>query len=126
MLDHEYHSRELSLLAGQLARNDLATMADRKQAQADALDAMQDIGLIQRNLEWVLNGNYGYGAMVRMQDIAKGRGNRPAQAMQLLMALDHFCPARHCIAAWKQLSSDQQSALNTAVLSVLDSFKGQS
>lgn len=121
MKNTEYHSRELSALAGKLAHLALASLADRREAQTDAAELMRDVERVSRNLSWVLDGNYGYAEQYQMRRIAAlKRGNREAQAMQLLAALDCFCPQRECIAAWKSLNAAEQAALGLAIRSQLD------
>ncbi len=124
MTDPTYHLREMQELRAQMHRNTLAPLADRREAQAEAAALMRAPARVSRNLEWVLAGNYGYGAQVEAQRIAcRRRGNREAAAMQLLAALDCFCPQRECIAAWKGLTEPEQSALAAAVLAVLDAHR---
>jgi hypothetical protein len=126
----EYHSSEMSRLAGKLHHLTLAPLSDRKEAQSDAADLMRDTNRVSRNIEWVLNGSYGYAEqqqMVRIQSMK--RGNREAQAMQLLAALDCFCPQRECIIAWKSLTNPEQDALSHAIISAfafIDLCEGQS
>ncbi len=127
MKNLEYESRERSMLFAQLSRNDIAPLSDRKEAGADTLELMRDPERVQRNLEWCLAGHYGFGAMQAMQRIRDAkRGNRTAQAMQLLAGLDCFCPQTECIKAWKQLTDLQKTALDTAILSAFaESLKGE-
>jgi DNA mismatch repair protein MutH len=127
MTHTEYHASELYRLARKLHHLTLASLADRKEAQADAADLMRDTARVSRNIEWALNGSYGYAeqqSMIRIQSMK--RGNREAQAMQLLAALDCFCPARECILAWKSLTKEEQDALGFAVRSALDLCEVQS
>ena len=127
MTHTEYHCSEMSRLAGKLHHLALATLAERKEAQSDAADLMRDTERVSRNIEWCLNGSYGYAEqqqMLRIQSMK--RGNREAQAMQLLAALDCFCPARECILAWKSLTKEEQDALGFAVRSALDLREVQS
>ena len=127
MKNTEYHTRELANLAGKLQHLALAPLSERKESQADAAGLMRDIERVARNIEWVLNGSYGYAEQQQMARIkAITRGNREAQAMQLLAALDCFCPQRECIAAWKSLTVGEQDALSSAIRSALDLCEVQS
>ena len=127
MTHTEYHQRELANLAGKLQHLALAPLSERKEAQADAAGLMRDTERVARNIEWVLAGNYGYAEQQQMERIkAITRGNREAQAMQLLAALDCFCPQRECIAAWKSLTVGEQDALSSAIRSALDLCEVQS
>lgn len=127
MTNQEYHYSEMSRLAGKLHHLALAPLAERKEAQSDAADLMRDTERVTRNIEWMLNGSYGYAEqqqMLRIQSMK--RGNREAQATQLLAALDCFCPARECILAWKSLTKEEQDALGFAIRSALDLCEVQS
>ena len=127
MKNTEYHTRELANLAGKLQHLALAPLSERKEAQADAAELMRETERVARNIEWVLAGNYGYAEQQQMARIkAITRGNREAQAMQLLAALDCFCPQRECILAWKSLTKAEQDALAFAVSSTLDLCEVQS
>ena len=127
MTHTEYHQRELANLAGKLQHLALAPLSERKEAQSDAAELMRDTERVARNIEWVLNGSYGYAEKQQMARIkAITRGNREAQAMQLLAALDCFCPQRECILAWKSLTKNEQDALASAIRSALDLCEVQS
>jgi hypothetical protein len=121
MTHTEYHSREMANLVDRLSHLALAPLSDRREAQADAAELMRDTERVARNLQWLLEGNYGYAEQQQAQRIqALKRGNREAQAMQLLAALDCFCPQRECIVAWKGLTVAEQSALSFSIRAVLD------
>lgn len=121
MTNQEYHSTELSRLAGKLQHLALAPLSERKEAQSDAAELMRDIERVSRNVAWVLNGSYGYAEQIEMRRIqSMKRGNKEAQAMQLLAALDCFCPQRECIISWKSLSKVEQDALGFAIRAALD------
>ena len=115
----QYEANERRLLTAQLARNDTLSLEDRKAYQADTLELMREPHIVARNLEFIENGDYGFGAQVRYREIvANKRCNREAQVMQLLAALDCNCSQAHCIAAWKQLSPDEQKCLSTMIRGV--------
>lgn len=117
----EYHITELNNFAKRIARLDLAPLAERKTAQEDASELMRNLPIVERNLDWLLAGNYGYAEQYQAKRIAEmKRGNRAAQAMQLLAALDCYCPARECTEAWKTLSDAEKSALDKTIIEVLD------
>lgn len=117
-----YEMQELRILSSQLAAVDKQSLADRKAAQVDMLQAMMERNTLVERIEWCLAGNYGYGAMQRMRQIAAARrGNRPAQAVQLIGALDYQCPARLTAEAWHKLSDADKYSLNAAVSAALDS-----
>lgn len=122
MNESHYKIAEMEHLYRQLKKVEDAPLFDRREARKHLLAAMHYTPLIAERIEWVLTGNYGYGAMNRMQSIAHAtRGNRAAQAIQLIGALEWLCPAAFTAQTWKKLSMPEQLELNVAVLTVLDS-----
>lgn len=120
----EYHINEITNLTKRIARLELAPLADRKEAMQDAASLMRNLPIVARNLEWLLEENYGYAEQYQAQRIAEmKRGNRAAQAMQLLAALDCYCPARECVDAWKTLSDAEKEALDKTIIEVLNNYK---
>ena len=122
----QYHNDELVLLARQVAEVAAQPLADRKEAEDDCYQAMQHPAMVAERINWCLAGNYGYGAMVQMRRIAFAkRGNRPAQAMQLIAALEWACPQGHCIKAWKRLTREDREALDYRIKIELDGFDSE-
>ena len=120
--NHSYELREWQGLNAQLAAVDKQSLSDRKAAQVDMLQAMMERNTLIERIEWCLAGNYGYGAMQRMRQIAAARrGNRAAQAVQIIGALEYQCPARLTAEAWHKLSDADKYSLNAAVSAVIDS-----
>ena len=120
--NHSYELREWQGFNAQLAAVDKQSLSDRKAAQVDMLQAMMERNTLIERIEWCLAGNYGYGAMQRMRQIAATRrGNRPAQAVHLIGALEWQCPERMTAKAWHKLSDSDKYSLNAAVSAVLDS-----
>ena len=118
MNNEQYETNERALLARQLSRSEAQPLADRKIAQNDALELMRDPHIVARNLDFINNGDYGFGAQARYRDILTNkRCNREAQVIQLLAGLDCQCPQAECIKAWKMLSTGKDS--EQAVLSQL-------
>jgi hypothetical protein len=124
--DAQYHNAELVLLASQVAKVASQPLADRKAAEDDCYQVMQNPAIVAERIGWCLDGNYGYGAMVQMRRIAFARrGNRPAQAMQLIAALEWACPQGHCIKAWKRLTREEREALDYSIKIEMDRFKAE-
>jgi len=123
-MDKQYHDNEMKLVYRQIERCATAPLSDRKESENDAFELMCNPGIVAEHLGWVLDGSYGYGAMVLMRNVANAkRGNRAARAVQLLASLDCQCPQSHCVKAWKRLSREQREALDYRVLMVLNDFR---
>lgn len=122
---YTYEQNERRILAYKLAAIDQQSLSDRKAARSYVHDGMLDAAHIANRINWVLNGDYGYSEMLSMKRIKEAtRGNRAAQAVQLYCALEYGCPAKFVIGAWKLLSVEKQTALNDAVLEILNA-KGE-
>lgn len=120
----EYHNAEMSAVHRQIAQLAALPLGERKEAEDDAYVLMTHPTIAGARVQWVLAGNYGYGAQQHMCKIAADkRGNRPAQAMQLLAALECSCPAGHTIKAWKRLTDGEKAKLDAALLDVLNTYK---
>lgn len=120
----EYHNAEMSAVHRQIAQLAALPLTERKEAEDDAYMLMTHLTIAGERVQWVLAGNYGYGAMVRMRQIAAAkRGNRPAQAMQLLAALECSCPEGHTRKAWTRLTDGEKAKLDAALLAVLNAYK---
>lgn len=120
----EYHNAEMSAVHRQIAQLAALPLTERKEAEDDAYVLMTNPTVSGERVEWVLAGNYGYGAQQRIQQIAAAkRGNRPAQAMQLLAALECSCPAGHTIKALKRLTDGEKAKLDAVLLAVLNAYK---
>ena len=120
MTQKQYHDNEMLLLSRQIRNAEAAPLADRKEARADAAEMLRQPAVVGERIGWLLNGSYGYGAMIEAQRIQGiKRGNRSAQIVQLLAVLDHGCPARFTAEAWHGLNDGEKAALEAAVVDAL-------
>ena len=121
MSDYAYEMQEAREFQQQLREVEKAPLADRKEAAAEFLEAMQDDPeRVGERVGWLLDGNYGYGAMQAAKRVLKNtRSNRAAQLTHMVAALDWQCPARAAMAAWKKLSAAQKAALDKEVNAVI-------
>ena len=116
MTQPEYHDAELSRLAKQIDDCKKQPMKDKAEAVQSWLDLLRDPATMTERVEWILVGHYGYGAMVAMQRIQSAKGNRAAQAGQLLAALECTCPDGMARKAWLSLSKAEQDRANKAIM----------
>lgn len=117
MTDHEYEANEARSFHKQLADVEKAPLSDRKESAERFLEAMRDPELVAERINWLLAGNYGYGAMQaakRILHLGK-RANKSAHLTHMIGALEWQCPARLASAAWKKMSTAEKAALNAAV-----------
>ena len=102
-----------------------ASLAERKEAQANWLDAMQNRPeVIADRLEWLLHGNYGRGEMMQARDIVMSpRMNRVAALSQRVALWEWLTPGQMAIAAWKKLTPAQQESLALKITRVIKKYE---
>lgn len=114
---HEYEMRELRNAQKQLNEIRFAPLADRKEAQAEFFEAMRDRPrLVGERVGWLLDGNYGYGAMLLAKRILHSpRMNRVAALTQMIGAFEWQSPEDMTRQAWKRLTAGEKHELARAV-----------
>ncbi len=71
---------------------------------------------IGERVAWMLDGNYGYGAMKAAQSVAHNtRMNRAAWMGQTIAVLEWRCSARFAAAEWRKLDAEQRREVNEAI-----------
>ena len=117
----QYEENERRMLHQQLRQLDEAPLADRKAGAAEFLGVMQtDPQLVAERLDWIFQGNYGYGAMRKAQEIlAMRRSNRPAMLTQLVGALEWQSTQRDTNASWNRLTPAQKRTLDDTINAVI-------
>lgn len=113
----EYERRELASAHRKLDDLRRAPLADRKEAQAEFLAAMRDNPeIVGERIGWLLGGNYGYGEMLLAKRVlGNPRLNRSAALTQMIGAYEWQVPEEMSRAAWKKLSSSEQTRLESVV-----------
>lgn len=114
---HEYEMREFREYQKQIHEIERAPLADRKEACANFLHAMaHDPERVGERVGWLLDGNYGYGAMKQAKQVlARKRMNRPAALTHMIAALEWRCPGAMAAKVWHKLTPTQKAALDKAV-----------
>jgi hypothetical protein len=129
MPDREYEMREAQEFQRQLRDVEKAPLADRKEAAKAWGQSLTDHGrddhpsVVAERIGWLLDGNYGYGAMQAARRIAdNSRMNRVAALSIMIAALEWMCPGKMAVAAWKKLSAPQKAKLEKAIKAEIDSY----
>ena len=114
----EYERRELDEARAKLDEVEKAPIADRKEAAAHFFEVMRDHPeIVAERIGWLLDGNYGYGQMLKAKQIlGSPRMNRSAALTHMVAAYEWSTPNAMVIAGWKKLTKGQQVALDKAVL----------
>ena len=117
----QYEANELAMARRDEERINAEPLRDRKECQANFLDAMStDPALVAERIAWLIDGNYGYGPMVLAKRIvASPRSNRVAGLSQLVCVYEWRCPRVMGVAAWKKLTKSQKHALESAIETVI-------
>lgn len=113
----EYEQNELRAASRHEREIDQAPLNDRKEAQRRFFEVMwTQPGLVAERISWLLDGNYGWGAMkMAKQILASPRMNRRAALVQSIAVFEWMCPRRMAIDAWKKLAPAQKQLLDAAV-----------
>lgn len=121
MNQDEYERREAKLLANQLADVERAPLHERREAMTSFAELLRLPDAFRDRIEWLLAGNYGYGAMVKAKEIAsRPRMNRVAGLSQLLAALEDRCSAAFARKAYNAMNEEQRKAVDTAIMSAIE------
>jgi hypothetical protein len=104
-----------------------APLSDRQEARAAFGEAMAtDPALVAERVGWLIDGNYGYGEMIKAkQVIASPRMNRRAALTQMVGVYEWNCPGDFSADAWKKLSGAQKSALDAALDVVIEAAEAE-
>ncbi len=122
MDNQEYERRSLDEAHRHMQEIEKAPLTDRKEAQAEFLEAMKDPALIAERIGWLFDGNYGYGERMKARQIlgmAKN-ANKTAALNQLIGAYEWQCPPAMAVAAWKKLSAAEKDILDRAIKIVIE------
>lgn len=115
----EYERRTLDEAIQREREIDAQSLADRKEAQAQFLEAMRERpDVVAERIGWLLDGNYGRGEMQVARNTTS-RMNRPAIFTQLIAVYEWQCPRRMAIDAWKKLSAGEKARLQSEVEAVI-------
>lgn len=118
----QYEANELAMARRDEERINAEPLRDRKECQANFLDAMaSDPALVAERISWLIDGNYGFGPMLlAKQIVASPRMNRVAALSQLIGVFEWRCPRVMGIAAWKKLTGTQKGTLDAAIETVIE------
>ena len=117
----EYHRRSLDEAMAHQREVEGASLEDRKEARKEFAQALEDPPLIGERVSWLIDGNYGFGEMLKAkQIIASPRMNRRAALTSLIAMYEWQCPHAFAVDAWNKLSASEKSAVNAALDIVID------
>lgn len=113
----QYEQNERSAAIRREQEIDRSPLADRKEGQANYLEAMRDRPeLVAERIGWLLDGNYGYGPMMMAKQIVRSpRMNRRAALAMSIAVFEWMCPRRMAADAWNKLTPSQKQRLDAAV-----------
>ena len=117
----EYELREAQEYQKQIRETEKAPLSERNEAASEFLDALRNPTLVAERIDWIIEGNYGYGAMQAAKRVLgqSARANKIAQLSQMVAALEWRCPPRAAVAAWKKLSAQDKKYLEKEIEDVI-------
>jgi hypothetical protein len=104
-----------------------APLNDRREAAKEYFEAMRDIPkTVGERVQWLLEGNYGYGSYVKARQIAALKNMNRVQALGNMVAeLEWQCPSRMATEGWKKLTPAQQQTVNNAVVKAIQGWEAE-
>jgi hypothetical protein len=110
----EYEQREAELLAQKLRVLSEAPKNDRHERANAWLEAMRkDPKIVAQRVGWLIDGNYGYGSYMRVQDIWRApRADKISALRNLVGALEWLCPLSTAMTMYEKLTKKERETLN--------------
>jgi hypothetical protein len=120
----QYEQNEAIRLRAEIRATESASLADRKDAAKDMKESLlEGPERLERELDFIHNGDYGFGAQKEAENISKMvRGNRNARIFQLVSALAFRVPARMANDVFNSLTAEQKRKTNSILTA---SFPGK-
>lgn len=116
----DYEHREIMSFLRDMELVEKAPLAERKEGAAEFARAMaSEPRLVAERASWLLDGNYGYGSMLKAKQFMASRGNKEAWLVGHVGAIEWHSPMRMTQAAWKKLTPAQKQALSHAIKAVI-------
>ena len=117
----EYEEREYKEFKRQLLSTLELSKKDKLEARAELLEALRnDPKLVAQRINWMIDGNYGYGAYRQAWSlIDRPRANRAAWMVQTIGALEWQVYPNDVVTLWKQLTPSQKQRLEEEVKKVI-------
>ena len=125
MITYPASSYDIYELNRQLKDVESAPLADRKEAQADWIDAMINCPeTVSERVSWLIDGNYGAGSYSRaLQIVQNKRMNRVAALAQMIAALEWRCSNVFARSAWNKLTAEQQNKVNGLIMAEIEHWE---
>jgi len=117
----EYHGREMTEHVDYLHSVERAPIQERREARAEWAEHLRRSEHIAEQADWLIAGHYGYGPCYAAWRVVLGgpRLNKCAALGVLLAAYLCRCDGEGARRAWTGLSTEEQEAVNAAILGVI-------
>lgn len=121
----EHERRERSEAMAREREVERLPLSDRKFAREEMHDVIANRPkVVGERIGWLLDGNYGYGAMVLAREIADNkRMNRQAGLLALVGIHEWSCPRKFTFEAWKKLDELQKINLELEIRKAIESYE---
>lgn len=130
-----YEQTELNRHRSELRAIENAPLHERKESRQEFSDYLTLIQLPISNesiddfaerVQWLIDGNYGYGAMQAAKRILEAkRSNRNAQLFQQIAALEFRVTQRDANSVWNSLPADIQTAINSRLSAIVAAYDAE-
>jgi hypothetical protein len=123
----EYTNRSLDEALKKAREIDREPLNARQEARQAFYEAMaEDPSLVAERIGWLIDGNYGYGEMLKAKQIvASPRMNRRAALTHMIGLYEWQCPGNFAVEGWKKLTAQQKSTLDAAVDVVIEAAEAE-
>lgn len=113
----QWESNELRSARVHEERVNAAPLSERKEKAIELLSALKDPRLMQERIGWLIDGNYGKGPQLQVEQVLAGsaRSNKHAAITQLIGVHEWGVPRVMTVNVWKKLTHSQQAALSKAI-----------
>lgn len=107
-----YEITEISRFRKELTETEKSSLADRKAGKADLIEMLTtDLAQWEKRVEFLLDGDYGYGALASYNRCTK-RMNRRAWLFNHIAVIEYKTSFKYACDVWHGLDTDLQASIN--------------
>lgn len=107
-----YEEHEIKRFTRELREKERGTLSERRESANEYREALlTDLEHVARQVNFLLNGDYGYGALAAYRKLST-KMNRAAWLFKVVGALNWHVPEAHSRKIWRELSEDVKASVN--------------
>ena len=122
-----YEQREITKAHKQISELSNEPLKIRQENRSQFARDMQDNpDAVVERIEWMIDGNYGYGPYLICQDVlTRKRMNRVAMLSQLLGSFEWDCSSLEARKAYLSLTKQEQNKINKGIQELIDELSNR-